>query len=295
MPIIGKHIDQREYYQNDGNNPTSENWGTYQYLLLKDIINNFLLTYVGDDKVINKVDRGEIVFHAKRGLQELHYDALREIRGFEAELPDTLKMPLPHDFVSAVKVSYVGLDGLAHPIPQNYNASTPTSYLQDNTPHKNIIFDDNDNALTGTPIVELNLASQSGSVTSEPESNLLGQRYGLDTGSANHNGSYRLDKNQGFILFSSDLSGKQIIIEYVSDGMYALADSEIKIHKLTENFMYDYIVSSVLKQKFGVQEYIVRRPQKQASASLRNTKIRLNSINLGELTQILRGRDKWIK
>lgn len=295
MPIIGTPINQREYYQNSGNNPTYDNWGTYQYLLLQDVINNFLLTYVGDDKVINKIDRNEVVFHAKRGLQELHYDALREIRGFEAELPDNLKMHLPHDFVSAVKISYVGDDGLTHQIPQNYNTATPTSYLQDNSAQKNILMDNNDNALTGTPIIETNWAGQSDKGATAPDTNLLGQRYGMDTASTNHNGSYVLDKNQGFILFSSDLSGKNIVIEYVSDGMYGLADNEIKVHKLAETFMYDYLVSSILKQKFGVQEYIVRRAQKQASASLRNTKIRLNSIKLGELTQILRGRDKWIK
>ena len=295
MPIIGTPIDQREYYQNSGDNPTYDNWGTYQYLLLQDVINNFLLTYVGDDKVINKIDRNEVVFHAKRGLQELHYDALREIRGFEAELPDNLKMHLPHDFVSPVKISYVGDDGTTRQIPQNYNTATPTSYLQDNSAQKNILMDNNDNALTGTPIIETNWVNKSDKGVVEPDTNLLGQRYWMDTASANHNGSYVLDKNQGFILFSSDLSGKNIVIEYVSDGMYGLADNEIKVHKLAETFMYDYLVSSILKQKFGVQEYIVRRAQKQASASLRNTKIRLNSIKLGELTQILRGRDKWIK
>ena len=295
MPTIGTHINQREYYQNSGDNPTWDNWGTYQYLLLEDVVNNFLLTYVGDDKVINKVERNEVVFHAKRGLQELHYDALREIRGFEAELPDNLKMHLPHDFVSPVKISYVGDDGLTHQIPQNYNTATPTSYLQDNSAQKNILMDNNNNALTGTPVIETNWRNQSDKGVVEPDTNLLGQRFGMDTGSTNHNGSYVLDKNQGFILFSSDLSGKNIVIEYVSDGMYGLADNEIKVHKLAENFMYDYLVSTILKQKFGVQEYIVRRAQKQASASLRNTKIRLNSIKLGELTQILRGRDKWIK
>ena len=37
------------------------------------------MTYVGDDKVINKVERYEVIFHAKRAIQELHYDELREI------------------------------------------------------------------------------------------------------------------------------------------------------------------------------------------------------------------------
>lgn len=295
MPIIGTPISQLEYYQNSGNNPTNDNWGTYQYLLLQDIINNFLLTYVGDDKIINKADRNEVIFHAKRGIQELHYDALREIVQFEAQLPDTLKMHLPHDFVSSVKISYVGEDGLTHPIINNHNGATPTSYLQDNTAQRNILMDNNGQSLTGTPVIETNWAAQKDSPVDSPSLGNLGQRYGMDTATTNHNGSYVIDKNQGFIMFSSNLAEKNIVIEYVSDGMYALADSEIKIHKLAETFMYDYIVSSILKQKFGVQEYIVRRAVKQSGASLRNAKIRLNSIKLNELTQTLRGRDKWIK
>ena len=78
MAKVGVDITQREYYSNNGTAPKSENWGTYQYMLLSDIINNFMLSYVGDDKVINKIDRNEVIFHAKRGLQEIHYDALRD-------------------------------------------------------------------------------------------------------------------------------------------------------------------------------------------------------------------------
>ena len=146
MPKIGQSISQREYYQNNGNDPSGENWGTYQYLLLEDVINNFLLTYVGDDKVINKIDRNEVVFHAKRAIQELNYDALREVVGFEVQVPGTLRVHLPHDFVNAAKISYVGDDGMTHPIPQNYNSKITDSYLQDNSATRNILMDNDGNA-----------------------------------------------------------------------------------------------------------------------------------------------------
>lgn len=295
MPTIGQSISQREYYTNSDVNPGDDNWGTYQYMLLEDIINNFLLTYVGDDKVINKVERYEVIFHSKRALQELHYDVLREIEGFELEIPDTLKIALPHDFVSLVKVGYVGKDGMAYSINQNFNSSTPKSYLQDGTEHKNMLFDVDGNALRGTPVIEDNWRTGTDGDVEEPTAEISGKRYGMDTGTANNNGSYLIDKDQGFILFSSNLKGKNIIIEYVSDGLYGYAETEIKIHKLAETFMYDYLQSTILKSKFGVQEYIVRRAQKQAAASLRNAKIRLNSIKLAELTQLLKGRNKWIK
>ena len=292
---VGVDISQYEYYQNSGNAPKDENWGTYQYMLLQDIINNFMLTYVGDDKLINKIERNEVIFHAKRGLQEIHYDALREIRGYEVEVADNLKMPLPHDFVSLVKVGYVGSEGLVHPIMQNFNASSPTSYLQDNTPNAEILIDNNNKALTGTPVIETNWKNEKEGSLEAPDKALLGRRFGLDTKSGNFNGAYHIDKNQGFIMFNSTLARKNIIIEYVSDGLYDLADTEIKVHKLAETYMYDYIISQIMKTKFGVPEYAVRRAVKQAGASLRNMKIRLNSIKLSELTQILRGRDKWIK
>ena len=287
-------MDQYTYYQNDGVAPGDANWGSYQYVLLKDVINNYLLTYVGDDKLINKVDRSEIIFHAKRGLQDLHYDALREIVGFEIEVPETLKVPLPHDFVSESRIAFVGEDGLFYPIPRNFHSGTPISYLQDNTANKNILFDFEDNALTGTSVTEDKLRGKSRNHVAANEFD-IGKRFGLDTATSNSNGSYVINKDQGVIMFSSNLIDKNIVIEYVSDGMYGLSEDEIKVHKLAETFMYDYLNSCVLKSKVGIAEVVVRRAMKQASASLKNARIRMRSINLSELTQILRGRDKWIK
>ena len=47
------------------------NFGNYQYITLSDVINNFMISYVGRDKLINNVDRVDVVFHAQRALQEL--------------------------------------------------------------------------------------------------------------------------------------------------------------------------------------------------------------------------------
>ena len=43
----------------------------------KYIVNNFLIAYVGENKVIPKVKRNDVLFHARRGLAEMSYDALR--------------------------------------------------------------------------------------------------------------------------------------------------------------------------------------------------------------------------
>ena len=53
-----------------------ENYGDYSYTSLKDIVNNFLVAYVGTDKLITRIKRSDVIFHAKRGLQEFSYDTL---------------------------------------------------------------------------------------------------------------------------------------------------------------------------------------------------------------------------
>ena len=45
--------------------------GDYRYISLKDMVNNFMIAYVGDGKLINSVKRSEVLFHAKRSIQEL--------------------------------------------------------------------------------------------------------------------------------------------------------------------------------------------------------------------------------
>ena len=56
-----------------------------------------------------------------------------------------------------------------------------------------------------------------------------------------------------------------------------------------------YINHAVLSTRRNVQEYIVARYKKEASAKLRNAKIRLSNIKLDEIVQVMRGKSKWIK
>ena len=74
------YITDYQYYENGGVDPTNSNWGSYQFVSLDDIVTNFMLMYVGNDKLINNVEKYNILFHAKRGIQELNYDAMKEIK-----------------------------------------------------------------------------------------------------------------------------------------------------------------------------------------------------------------------
>ncbi len=63
-----------QYYENSGNIPEDANWGSYQYVSLADIVNNFLVAYVGDGKIIDHATKQDILFHSKRAIQEFSYD-----------------------------------------------------------------------------------------------------------------------------------------------------------------------------------------------------------------------------
>ena len=120
-----------------------------------------------------------------------------------------------------------------------------------------------------------------------------GRRYGIEPQYAQNNGSYYIDNEIGLIHFSSSISGKTVVLDYVSDSLGT--DKEMKVHKFAEQAMYMCIAYAVLSTRANVQEYVVQRFKKDKRAAVRQAKLRLSNLKLEELTQILRGKSKQIK
>ena len=120
-----------------------------------------------------------------------------------------------------------------------------------------------------------------------------GSRYGLDPQHAQANGSFYIDEISGKIHFSSNISGKTVVLDYISDSLGT--DGEMQVHKFAEEAMYKCIAYAILSTRANVQEYIVRRFKKERSAAIRTAKLRLSNVKLEEITQILRGKSKQIK
>ena len=121
----------------------------------------------------------------------------------------------------------------------------------------------------------------------------VGQRYGLDPQHSQANGSFYIDNLKGLIHFSSNISGKTVILKYISDSLGT--DNEMQVHKLAQEALYKHIMYAVLSTKANVPEYIVRRYKQEKFAATRQAKLRLSNIKLEEITQILRGKSKLIK
>lgn len=300
------YISNYQYYTNNGNVPEDANWGSYQYVSLADIVNNFILMYVGNDKLVNNVDRWTILFHAKRAIQELNYDALRNIKVLEFEMGDNLKLVMPPDYINYVRISMLR-GGVLLQLSENRSVMSATAYLQDN--QGDIVFDSNGEVVVGQSKLDiLNQEQQlytgtgpyNGSYGWNYDGNWyfgynVGSRYGMDPSYANSNPKFTINKAAGVIDFSSGVKNSFIVLEYISDGMENGDDSLITINKLAEEYIYNYLKWALLSNKYGVQEYIVNRVKKEKTASLRNTKIRLSNLHPARLLMSLRGKDKWIK
>ena len=85
-------------------------------------------------------------------------------------------------------------------------------------------------------------------------------------------------------------------ISSVSDKIEKLeAEEEMKVHKFAEEAMYKWIAHAILSTRINTPEYLVQRYKRERFAAIRNAKLRLSNFKLEELTQILRGKSKWIK
>lgn len=290
-----------DYYQgadNTQNTADDTQYGNYQFTSLDDVISNFVIAYVGEDKIISKIKRTDVAFHAARALQEFSFDTFKSTKSQEIEVPATLQMPLPQDYVNYVKLSWkdsAGIEHIIYPIsktsnPEAITQGTDGSYTLDSDEIQTSDSDTWEAYKTHTP-------SENNQDDFDYDDDIvdynIGQRYGIDPQFAQTNGSFYIDELKGKIHFSSNISGLTITLKYISDSLGT--DAEMQVHKFAEEAMYKYIAHAVLATRANTPEYIVRRYKKEAFASKRIAKLRLSNIKLEEITQVFRGQSKHIK
>ena len=278
----------------------NDNYGSYEYIKLSDVINNFIVGYVGAGKLIAGCKRTDIMFHAKRGLQEFSYDTLKCIKSQELTIPPSLSVAIPQDYVNYVKCCWIDEVGAKHIIYPTRVTSNPRELpIQDSDgiPTQD---GDGENIESDNSITEDRWAAMSSTTDNQPDDYrlprkdfLLGQRYGLQPEEAQVNGTFTINKRLGKFSFSNELVGKLIILEYVSDGL--AYDDDMKIPKMAEQAIYMHIAHGILSGRANVPEYIVNRFKRERFSALRNAKIRLSNIKIEEIAQVFRNKAKWIK
>jgi len=189
-------VDLKENFAQTGPNfNTTNKIKQYHVTPLSDVINNFMIAYTGEDKIISKVSRTDVQFHAMRVLQELSFDTFKSTKDQEIEVPPSLVMQLPQDYVNYVKLTYKDGSGIDRILYPQQKTSNPKAIKQETNGEYS--FDIDEDGIEDTTMLVHPEASdtwdsfKSASSVTNPEDfdnntywNYLGQRYGLDGGIA---------------------------------------------------------------------------------------------------------------
>jgi hypothetical protein len=273
--------------------------GNYQFISLKTIIDNFIISYVGRDKIIPKVRRADIAFHAQRAIQELSYDTLKSTKSQELEVPPSLKVALPFDYVNYVKVAHIDNDGIERILYPARKTSNPTAILQ-NDDFSNVY--DSGGNLTYASDSDAWTRYQGNSSTEDTSDDdnvdsdfdiLEGQRYGISPENAQFNGIFYIDEEKGYIHFDASMNGNTCMIKYISDGL--ATDDEMIVHKFAEEAVYKHIAYAIASTHTSVPPTYIPLLKRERFATKRQAKLRLSNLKSEELAQIMRGKSKWIK
>lgn len=297
MSVINQ-TDEQYYLGPDGQwNSWDEDYGAYQFTSIKDIVNNFIVAYVGEGKIISKIKRTDVAFHAQRCLQEFSYDLLPSVKSQEIEIGPSLNFVLPKDYVNYVKITWTDQSGIERVVYPAIKTSNPLPLLQDS--NYEYLYDEQNREIITADQSYTKENFQKGSTNTSNDSHLridnrIGRRYGLTPERAQSNGVFYIDPIANVINFDSSFVGRIVTLKYISDGLGG-DDEDLTVHKFAEEAMYKYIAHAVLATRANTPEYLVNRYKRELAAARRNTKIRLSNIKIEEIAQVMRNKSKIIK
>ena len=286
-------------------------FGYYQRTNLETLIDNFMIAYIGDGKVLTKVPRYEVAFHMQRCIQEFSYDMFHGEGNIEIELGPTLQLVLPNDFVSYIEVKRSatrdGQEIFLTPAPRQ-NATK--GILQDENYEP---FEDED----GNLVAERDSDTYRRWIENTQISDVIrsdyfydnydgdfhdnyytfyGRRYGLQPSDATSDGTFIIDNDAGIIYFDSTTQeGDTIILRYITDGIGQNDDlANVRVPKLAEAAVYANTLYSLAKLRPAAAQALPLY-KKEAKAMMNNAKIRLMDLRPIEMKNVLRNKAKWIK
>ena len=163
------------------------------YTSIDEVVNDIQLL-MDDTSYDNEAQIYQLRLLALQGLRELKFDAEQEVKTAEMTVySTTIQDSLPSDFVKLIKIGYKNSDdefvSLGYKSDLSLDAGV-ASQISDNN------FDEN-NPYYHTDV---------------------GRKFGVGGGN-NTLGYYRLNRNDNTISFSSDVVGKTLFMEYISDGI----------------------------------------------------------------------------
>lgn len=263
------------YYENE------DLYGGYQYVSLKTILDGLLLEVESDeDHYLKNINRSLLIRYAKDALREVNKQAANDNKGFSITVPTSLTWPLPQDFIKFIRISVNLLDKQTrsyrlYKLDVNRDMNMTPDYLQGE--QGELLFDEDGNILEADGI------------------NVIGTPYkrykfcqNVDSFKLSQWGEFNYDRR--IISFSSDLSDKEVVIEYVSDGLQAdLSESEITVHKYLRKTIEDYIYYLGIRRKRTVSQGEKESARRTYRTTLHEAKMAMSDFDFRQIAKAVRG------
>jgi len=262
----GETLTDQQYYENP------ELWGEAQYITLKNVIDNIIIT-ADDDSYFKHVKYFRASIHGKMGIKKLNVDLKAENKAISIELGANRTFPFPKYMTNWSRVSVLNKCGKL--VPLNTNASPLIrDYLQDNDAE--LLYDCCGTVLEGHPF-----NAEQGDCCYQfecPDVHCGCEEENFD------DSWVKEDKKGGYFVFSDDLVDRLIVIEFQSAGLDSLDDCDIKINHNLEHTITTYIKWKLVEGKRNVpmnevlywkNEYKIN---KKRSKNLLSDKITLDQI-----------------
>lgn len=277
-----------QYYENESLH------GGYQYESLKNIIDVMMVRATDDDDLLKNTKRSRMLLHAKEGIQKLSQDTANDVLAIELTVPESGYLILPQDYVNWVRVSVVEVDqdtGGYHlmPLDINRNISVARGYLQDH--NGEILFDDDGYILE----------ADASNAYARPyrrycfSQSFYGKQPELDTSRLSRHGMFNIDERGGRITFSSNLAEKEVVIEYVSDGLQGqLSESQVTIHKHCVEALKNWIYYACIETKRNVPQSRIVEALRRYKTTEHQAKIARSGINLQYVMRLMRQKTKTL-
>jgi len=278
------------------------------YITLRQIINDYIVTMDGDDYASNASDAA-IRNIALRGIREFGFDVTSRVKSIKRSVQSNNTITLPDDYIDIVKLGVVDSDGTIRVFNQNKNINYSQRIDQDtsgdlvNNPQTavgdTILTSDSDQGplnLENNSILNRDDdkgATQSSTADSGDldyyifENYLfqggLGRLYGA--GGAYAPGEYRINLDQNRIELDTGSSTTEVVLEYVSDE--ARSTNPV-IHVYAEEALRCYLYYKLCERKSTIPANEKARARAEYYNERRKAKARLSNFSKEEVFKTIR-------
>lgn len=280
----------QEYYEN------SNSHGSYQFTTLKDIVDEMMMERLEPDSYIKNTNRNLFVLHAKNGIKKMTKDTSACVLSIEITVGNDCYITVPQNFVSHVSVSLVLVDRSTgkrylKPLDNNQSMITAIGYLQDD--EAKILFDDKEKIITSDASNVYNIPHRSNEFISGSSN---GGNAFLDTSELTEYGEFKVDEEKGKISFSDNIADREIVLEYLSDGLHLeyFGEGQIKVHKYIEEAVKAWTYYGCISKR----QTVPANEKARANMEFRTLRFKaikdLSGLDLRKISRAMRSKSKYL-